>query len=35
MNESYSNAILARCKGQGAEGERLECRNWPTVIFET
>jgi len=36
MNESYSNAILARCKGQGKDGqgrERLECRNWPRVIL--
>src|SRR5260370_22438427 len=35
-NESYSNAILARCKGQGADergGERPECRNGPTNIF--
>ena len=33
MKESYSNAISARCKEQGRGGERLECKNWPTVIF--
>ena len=33
MNENYSNAILARCKGQGAEENVLRVENWPTVTF--
>ena len=32
MNETYSNAIVARCKGQGAD-ERVGSKNWPTAIF--
>jgi hypothetical protein len=33
MNESYSNAISARCKGQGAEGNVWSVKTWPTVMF--
>jgi hypothetical protein len=33
MNESYSNAILARCKGQGNERAEECLERGPTPIF--